>query len=30
MMEKQEEIEEVAKRVEKQWALEKKMNEMID
>jgi len=30
MMEKQEEIEEVAKRVEKQWSLEKKMNEMID
>lgn len=30
MMQKAEEIEEVAKRVEKQWALEKKMNEMID
>jgi len=30
MMEKKEEIEEVAKRVEKQWAIEKKMNEMID
>ena len=30
MMNKREEIEEVAKRVEKQWAIEKKMNEMID
>ena len=30
MMKKQEEIEEVAKKVEKQWALEKKMNDMID
>lgn len=30
MMDKKDEIEEVAKRVEKQWAIEKKMNEMID
>lgn len=30
MMKKQEEIEEVAKKVEKQWVLEKKMNDMID
>jgi|688.fasta_scaffold1712270_1 hypothetical protein len=30
MLSKREEIEEVTKKVEKQWSLEKKMNEMVD